>query len=75
VDGQYPGSKLLDPQGALAQEVPSWATSAANTEVFFTFLFFYFVNQLFISVDNTYTEQRTIGKDKLTLGLKVPTVY
>jgi len=23
VDGQYPGSKLPDPQGALAQEVPS----------------------------------------------------
>ena len=33
VDGQYPGSKLPDPQGALAQEVPSLATSAANTEV------------------------------------------
>jgi len=33
VDGQYPGSKLLDPQGALAQEVPSRAISVANTEV------------------------------------------
>ena len=33
VDGQYPGSKLPDPQGALAQEVPSRAISAANTEV------------------------------------------
>jgi len=35
VDGQYPGSKLPDPQGALAQEVPSCATSisAANTKV------------------------------------------
>jgi len=30
VDGQYPGSKLPDPQGALAQEVPSRAISAAN---------------------------------------------
>jgi len=33
VDGQYPGSKLPDPQGALAQEVPSRPISAANTEV------------------------------------------
>ena len=33
VDGQYPGSKLPDPQGALAQEVPSRAISVANTEV------------------------------------------
>jgi len=33
VDGQYPGSKLPDPQGVLAQEVPSRAISAANTEV------------------------------------------
>ena len=33
VDGQYPGSKLPDPQKALAQEVPSRAISAANTEV------------------------------------------
>jgi len=33
VDGQSPGSKLPDPQGALAQEVPSRAISAANTEV------------------------------------------
>ena len=33
VDGQYPGSKLPDPQGALAHEVPSRAISAANTEV------------------------------------------
>ena len=33
VDGQYPGSKLLDPQGALAQEVPSRAISVENTEV------------------------------------------
>ena len=33
VDGQYPGSKLPDPQGVLAQEVPSLAISAANTEV------------------------------------------
>ena len=32
VDGEYPGSKLPDPQGALAQEVPSHAISAANTE-------------------------------------------
>ena len=36
---------------------------------------FFFVNQLFISVDNTCTEQCTIGQNKLTLGLKVPTVY
>ena len=33
VDGQYPGSKLPDPQGALAQEVPSRTISAPNTEV------------------------------------------
>ena len=33
VDGQYPVSKLSDPQGALAQEVPSHAISSANTEV------------------------------------------
>ena len=33
MDGQYPGSKLPDPQGALAQEVPSRAISAANSEV------------------------------------------
>jgi len=33
VDGQYSGSKLPDPQGALAQEVPSRTISAANTEV------------------------------------------
>ena len=33
VDGQYPGSMLPDPQGALAQEVSSRAISAANTEV------------------------------------------
>ena len=33
VDGLYPGSKLLDPQRALTQEVPSRAISAANTEV------------------------------------------
>ena len=33
VDGQYPGSKLPDPEGALAQEVPSHAISAENTEV------------------------------------------
>jgi len=33
VDGQYPGSKLPDPQGALAQEVSARAISAANTEV------------------------------------------
>jgi len=39
VDGQYPGSKLPDPQGALAQEVPARAISAANTEVFFFFFF------------------------------------
>jgi len=32
VDGQYPGSKLPGPQGALAQEVPSRGISAANTE-------------------------------------------
>ena len=32
-DGQYPGSKLPDLQGALAQEVPFRAISAANTEV------------------------------------------
>ena len=35
VNGQYPRSKLLDPQGTLAQEVPSRAISAANTEVAF----------------------------------------
>jgi len=34
--GQYPRSKLPDPQGALAQEVPSRAISAANTEVAFS---------------------------------------
>ena len=33
VDGQYQGSKFPDPRGALAQEVPSHAISAANTEV------------------------------------------
>ena len=33
VDGQNLGSELPDTQGALAQEVPSRAISAANTEV------------------------------------------
>jgi len=36
---------------------------------------YFFVNQLLISVDNTYAEQRTRRRNKLTLGLKVPTVY
>ena len=35
VNGQYPGSTLPDPQGTLAQEVPTRAISAANTEVAF----------------------------------------
>ena len=33
VDGQYPGSKLPDPQGVVAHEVPSRAISAANTKI------------------------------------------
>ncbi len=33
VDGNYPGTKLPDPQGVLSKEVPSSSISAANTEV------------------------------------------
>ena len=33
VDGNYPGTKLPDPQGALSKEVPSSSISAANTEI------------------------------------------
>jgi len=33
VDGNYPGTKLPDPQGALSKEVPSSLISAANTEI------------------------------------------
>ena len=33
VDGNYPGTKLPDPQGALTKEVPSSLISAANTEI------------------------------------------
>ena len=33
VDGQYPGSKLPDPQGALSKQIPSSAISAVNSEV------------------------------------------
>jgi len=33
VDGNYPGTKLPDPQGALTKEVPSPLISAANTEI------------------------------------------
>ena len=33
VDGNYPGTKLPDPQGALMKEVPSSLISAANTEI------------------------------------------
>ena len=33
VDGQYPGSKLQDPQGDLSQVVPSRAISVANNHV------------------------------------------
>ena len=33
VDGNYPGTKLPDPQGALTKEVPSSSISAANTEI------------------------------------------
>jgi len=30
VDGNYPGTKLPDPQGALLKEVPSLSISTAN---------------------------------------------
>ena len=33
VDGNYPGTKLPDPQGALSKEVPSSLISAAITEI------------------------------------------
>jgi len=33
VDGNCPGTKLPDPQGALSKEVPSSSISAANTEI------------------------------------------
>jgi len=33
VDGNYPGTKLPDPQGGLSKEVPSSLISAANTEI------------------------------------------
>jgi len=33
VVGNYPGTKLPDPQGALTKEVPSSLISAANTEI------------------------------------------
>ena len=33
LDGNYPGTKLPDPQGALTKEVPSSSISAANTEI------------------------------------------
>ena len=33
VDGNYPGTKLPDPQGALSKEVPSSLISTANTEI------------------------------------------
>ena len=33
VDGQYPGCKLLDPQGVLSKVAPLHAISAANTKV------------------------------------------
>ena len=33
VDGNYPGTNLPDPQGALSKEVPSSSISAANTEI------------------------------------------
>ena len=44
VDGQCPGSKLPDPQGALAQEVPSRAVSAANTKVATTLYGIYYLS-------------------------------
>ena len=33
VDGQYPWSKLPDPQGTLSTQVPSSAISAVNSDV------------------------------------------
>jgi len=33
VDGNYPGTKQPDPQGALLKEVPSSSISTANTEI------------------------------------------
>ncbi len=33
VDGNYPRTKLPDPQGALSKEIPLSSISAANTEV------------------------------------------
>ena len=33
VDGNYPGTKLPDPQGALSKEVPLSSISTANTEI------------------------------------------
>ena len=33
MDGNYPGTKLPDPQGALSKEVPLSSISAANTEI------------------------------------------
>ena len=33
MDGNYPGTKLTDPQGVLSKEVPSSSISAANTEI------------------------------------------
>ena len=33
VDGNYPGTKLPDPQGALSKEAPSSSISAASTEI------------------------------------------
>ena len=33
VDGNYPGTNLPDPQGALSKEVPSSSISAANMEI------------------------------------------
>jgi len=33
VDGNYPGTKLPDPQGAFSKEVPLSLISAANMEI------------------------------------------
>ena len=33
VDGNYPGTKLPDPQRALSKEVPSSSITAANMEI------------------------------------------
>ena len=33
VNGNYPGTNLPDPQGALSKEVPSSLKSATNTEI------------------------------------------